>query len=160
LFFGWFFADCAQTAGFVLILFLGTLLRRVGEKQGGKEGRREGEGREGDLAVSFKKKIYSWAVVAHAFNPSTWEAKAGRFLSSRPAWSTEHLGGAEGTIQRNPVSKNKTKQKKLSVCLCVSEYECRYSRSPEEGSRSLGAGVTCSWEVPNPHAKNLFKSSV
>jgi hypothetical protein len=35
----------------------------------------------------------SWAVVAHAFNPSTWEAeaeaKAGRFLSSRPTWSTE-----------------------------------------------------------------------
>jgi hypothetical protein len=28
-------------------------------------------------------------VVAQAFNPSTWEAEAGRFLSSRPAWSTE-----------------------------------------------------------------------
>jgi hypothetical protein len=27
-------------------------------------------------------------VVAHTFNPSTWEAEAGRFLSSRPAWST------------------------------------------------------------------------
>jgi major histocompatibility complex class I len=29
------------------------------------------------------------AVVAHAFNPSTWDTEAGRFLSSRPAWSTE-----------------------------------------------------------------------
>ena len=28
-------------------------------------------------------------VVAHAFNPSTREAEAGRFLSSRPAWSTK-----------------------------------------------------------------------
>jgi hypothetical protein len=28
-------------------------------------------------------------VVAHAFNPSTWEAEAGGFLSSRPAWSIE-----------------------------------------------------------------------
>jgi hypothetical protein len=28
-------------------------------------------------------------VVAHAFNPSTWEAEAGGFLSSRSAWSTE-----------------------------------------------------------------------
>jgi hypothetical protein len=28
-------------------------------------------------------------VVAHAFNPNTWEAEAGGFLSSRPAWSTE-----------------------------------------------------------------------
>jgi hypothetical protein len=25
------------------------------------------------------------AVVVHAFNPSTWRAEAGRFLSSRPA---------------------------------------------------------------------------
>ena len=29
------------------------------------------------------------AVVAHALNPSTWEVEAVRFLSSRPAWSTE-----------------------------------------------------------------------
>jgi hypothetical protein len=28
-------------------------------------------------------------VVAHDFNPSTQEAEAGGFLSSRPAWSTE-----------------------------------------------------------------------
>jgi hypothetical protein len=31
----------------------------------------------------------SQAVVAHACNPSTWEAEAGGFLSSRPAWSTK-----------------------------------------------------------------------
>jgi hypothetical protein len=29
--------------------------------------------------------------VVHAFNPSTWEAEAGEFLSSRPAWSTERV---------------------------------------------------------------------
>jgi hypothetical protein len=28
-------------------------------------------------------------VMAHTFNPSTWEAEAGGFLSSRPAWFTE-----------------------------------------------------------------------
>jgi hypothetical protein len=39
-------------------------------------------------------------VVAHAFNPSTWEAEAGGFLSSRTAWSSSsvwccgHQGGA------------------------------------------------------------------
>jgi hypothetical protein len=31
----------------------------------------------------------SRAVVMHAFNPSTLEAEAGGFLSSRPAWFTE-----------------------------------------------------------------------
>jgi hypothetical protein len=34
-------------------------------------------------------KIGDPGVVAHAFNPSTREAEAGGFLSSRPAWSTE-----------------------------------------------------------------------
>jgi hypothetical protein len=43
-------------------------------------------------------------VVAHAFSPSTLEAKAGRFLSSRPAWSTVNSRTARAK-QRNPVSK-------------------------------------------------------
>jgi hypothetical protein len=34
-------------------------------------------------------RVYFTAVVAHALNPSTREAEAGGFLSSRPAWSTE-----------------------------------------------------------------------
>jgi hypothetical protein len=33
--------------------------------------------------------INNRGVVAHAFNPSTGEAEAGGFLSSRPAWSTK-----------------------------------------------------------------------
>jgi hypothetical protein len=40
--------------------------------------------------INLALKIVSCrAVVAHAFNPSTWEAEAGGFLSLRPAWSTE-----------------------------------------------------------------------
>jgi hypothetical protein len=39
--------------------------------------------------LTLQKEGYCRAVVAHAFNPSTWEAEAGGFLSSRPAWSTE-----------------------------------------------------------------------
>jgi hypothetical protein len=35
------------------------------------------------------KQKTSQAVVAHAFNSSTWEAEAGRFLSLRPAWSIQ-----------------------------------------------------------------------
>jgi hypothetical protein len=50
------------------------------------------------LEKSFTTKLISSALlrmvknepdmVAHAFNPSTWEAEAGGSLSSRPAWST------------------------------------------------------------------------
>jgi hypothetical protein len=36
-----------------------------------------------------KKEEEGQAVVAHAFNLSTWETEAGGFLSLRPAWSTE-----------------------------------------------------------------------
>jgi hypothetical protein len=44
------------------------------------------------------KILFSWpGVVVHAFNPSTWEAEAGGFLSSRIARAT----------QRNTVSKKK-----------------------------------------------------
>jgi hypothetical protein len=42
------------------------------------------------------------AVVPHAFDPNTWEAEAGGFLSSRTAKA----------IQRNPVSKPPSKKKK------------------------------------------------
>jgi hypothetical protein len=43
----------------------------------------------------LRKVKYELGVVVHAFNLSTWEAEAeaeaeaGRFLSSRPSWSTE-----------------------------------------------------------------------
>jgi outer membrane biosynthesis protein TonB len=38
-------------------------------------------------SVTFNRKMeLSRAVVAHAFNPSTWEAEAGRFLSLRPVY--------------------------------------------------------------------------
>jgi hypothetical protein len=62
-------------------------------------------------------------MVEHAFNPSSREAEAGRFLSSRPAWSCEFQVSSRTAraIQRNPVSKkqkqtnkqkNKNKKKK------------------------------------------------
>jgi hypothetical protein len=37
----------------------------------------------------YKIQRQSRAVVAHTFDPSTWEAEAGGLLSSRPAWSTK-----------------------------------------------------------------------
>jgi hypothetical protein len=50
-------------------------------------------------------------VVVQAFNPSTREAEAGRFLSSRPAWYRVSSRTARA-IQRNPFSKKKKKKKK------------------------------------------------
>jgi hypothetical protein len=36
------------------------------------------------LSCTLKNSKVGWAVVVHAFNPSTWETEAGRSLSSRP----------------------------------------------------------------------------
>jgi hypothetical protein len=56
-------------------------------------------------------------VVAHAFNPSTWEAEAGGFLSSRPAWSTEWVPGQpelhrETLFRKTKPKPNQTEQTK------------------------------------------------
>ena len=48
------------------------------------------------------------AVVAHAFNPSTWEAEAVRFLSSRPAWSTSEFQDSQGNTEKPCLEKQKT----------------------------------------------------
>jgi hypothetical protein len=53
-------------------------------------------------------------VVVHAFNPSTWEAQAGGFLSSRPAWATKGVPGELG-LYREPCLKKRTTTKKSSL---------------------------------------------
>jgi len=52
------------------------------------------------------------AVVVHTFNPSTWEAEAGRFLSSRPAWSTKWAPGHPELYRKTLSRKTKKKKKK------------------------------------------------
>jgi len=70
---------------------------------------------------SQSEKNLSWAVVTHAFHPSSREAEAGGHLSLRPAWCT----------QRNPVSKKTKKPKKQK-----SEREhCSDNLSPSGGVR-------------------------
>jgi hypothetical protein len=56
----------------------------------------------------------SWAVVAHAFNPSTWEAETGGFLSLRPlrpAWSTEWVPEQQVLHKEKQTKKKKKKDK-------------------------------------------------
>jgi hypothetical protein len=54
--------------------------------------------------------------MAHTFNPSTQEAEAGRFLSSRQAWSTnwvlEKPGLYRETLSQKQQQKQKNKQTK------------------------------------------------
>jgi hypothetical protein len=53
--------------------------------------------------------------VAHAFNPSTWEAEAGGFLSSRPAWFLQsEFQDSQGYTEKPCLKKQKqtNKQKK------------------------------------------------
>jgi hypothetical protein len=69
------------------------------------------------------EKQFQPGMVAHTFNPSTLEAEAGGFLSSRPAWSTEWVPGQPGlhrkTLSRKPKpNQTKKKGKKEKHFLC------------------------------------------
>jgi hypothetical protein len=76
------------------------------------------------------KKERGWAVVAHAFNPNTWEAEAGEFLSSRPAWSTEQDPGQPGlhreTLPRKTKRKKKKEEEKKKSCRCTAWSSCGF----------------------------------
>jgi ABC-type phosphate/phosphonate transport system substrate-binding protein len=50
-------------------------------------------------------------MVVHAFNPSTWEAEAGRFLSLKLAWFTELVPG-QPWLHRETLSQKKKKTRK------------------------------------------------
>jgi hypothetical protein len=67
------------------VTFIDTEIRVVVTQGGGGESR----SKAGAASVWDQNLLGSQAVVVHAFNPSTREAEAGRFLSSRPAWSTK-----------------------------------------------------------------------
>jgi hypothetical protein len=63
-------------------------------------------------------------VVVHTFNPSTWEAEAGGFLSSRPAWSTKWVPGQPGLhretlSQKKPPKKTPPSNKRMKVKDCL-----------------------------------------
>jgi hypothetical protein len=60
----------------------GHIKREKERVRGSGEGEREREIWAGKMAqwLSVSTACWGWVVVAHTFNPSTWEAEAGRFL--------------------------------------------------------------------------------
>jgi hypothetical protein len=50
-------------------------------------------------------------VVAHAFNPSPWEAEASGFLSSRLAWSSQ-FQDSQGYTEKPCLKKKKQRKRK------------------------------------------------
>ena len=57
------------------------------------------------IRARFKTISCSWALVMHAFNPSTGEAGTGIFVSLRPTWSTK-----PGLLHREALSQNTLKE--------------------------------------------------
>ena len=61
-------------------------------------------------------------MVVHTFNPSTWEAEAGGFLSSSLVYRVSSR--IARATQRNPVSKNGKKKRKKKKENMDSELVC------------------------------------
>ena len=76
--------------------------------------------------------------MAHAFNPSTWEAEAGGFLSSRPAWTTEWVPGQPG-LHRETLSR-KTKQNKKKAFYPKNKKPSSSSSSNSNSSNTTASG--------------------
>jgi hypothetical protein len=72
-----------------------------------------------------KEIVFSQVAVAHAFDPSSQEAEAGRSLSLRPDWRAEEVPGQPGlhreTLSQKPKIKT-TKQKTILKLLHFSLF--------------------------------------
>jgi hypothetical protein len=62
--------------------------------------------------LPFKSKLQAWLwylKLSHAFNPSTWEAEAGRSVSLRTTLSTETVPGSQGYTEKSCLKNKQTK---------------------------------------------------
>jgi hypothetical protein len=89
------------------------------------------------LEVFLKNTKRKPGVVAHAFNPSTREAEAGGFLSSRPAWSELRVSSRTArAAQRNPVSKNQKKKIQKGAGEMAQQKDDGFSKGSEFNSHN------------------------
>jgi hypothetical protein len=70
-------------------------------------------------------------MVAHAFNPSTWEAEAGGSLSSRPPWSTKRVPGQPR--QHREILSQKKKKKLIVIILVDIPFALVFLRKYKSG---------------------------
>jgi hypothetical protein len=92
----------------------------------------------------LKNKQTGQAVVAHVFNPSTREAEAGGFLSSRPAWSTKWVPGQPGLYRETLSRKNKNKNKEINKNLKnkqTNKTNKQESSIPKNNPKKAGQGL-------------------
>ena len=79
--------------------------------------------------VTQKNRRNRWGTVAHAFNPSTWEAEVSGFLILRPAWSAKWAPGQPGLYRETlswKTKQNKTKQNKTKQPILGSRFSGFY----------------------------------
>ena len=79
-----------------------------------------------DNFEGLKAVVKSRTVVVHAFNLSTWEAEAGRFLSLMPAWSTKWVPG-QPELHRETLSQSINQSINQSNSFQISPDGKRYS---------------------------------
>ena len=70
----------------------------------------------------FEENNVLLGIVAHTFNPSTWEAEVGGSMSSRPAWSTG-VAPEQLKLHSEILSEQNKKKKRIYFELCVM-YGC------------------------------------
>ena len=105
-------------------------------------------------------KITEPGMVVHAFNPSTWEAEAGEFLSLRPAWSIEWVPGQPGLYRETLSRKTKTKTKQNKKKSVSPHLQLNFSSNkslPNSGVRcvsTFSSKCSTSWLGVVAHVSN------